>query len=157
MEIVYVFYNDWTVTQVTQLRSRGVDVESGYGRIELVENEKNKPVLEILEKWKVQKFVGTTYDNKDIAKASLLVYVGVWENGYPMPDNDSGHLKLTYDTSDYCEQCGIGKRQKAPFRIRIQPKWGTKSMFELYWILDEIFVRKEIYESVFKKKRSRLS
>ena len=34
-----------------------------------------------------------------------------------MPDGDGGYLPLTYDLSDYCSSCGIGKKQKDAKRI----------------------------------------
>jgi len=150
MKIEYIIYNDWSEEQKIKLSSYGINVEVGYNRIELVESPENATVLRLLDDWGIQKFVGTTYDKKDFQNCSLLVYVGVWENGYPMPDNNREYINLTYNTDEYCEICGIGKKQKAPFRVKSEPRWGNKSMFELNWIYDEIFVRKDIYESLFK-------
>lgn len=151
MRIIYIIYNDWSIEQKLALQPFDILVEEGYDRIEVEENTKNKEALKLIDSWGLRKAVGTIYDKKDFAKSSLFVYVGVWENGYPMPDNNNGYKELTYDLSNYCTVCGVGKLQKAPFRIRKEPKWGSKMMFELNWVYDEIFVRKELYESVFKK------
>ena len=71
------------------------------------------------------------------------------DNGYPQPEDKFGYREVTYDTKKYCVECGIGAIQKAPFRIKKSPKLGTKKLFELNWINDEIFVNKKTYESVF--------
>src|SRR5437868_14125543 len=67
-----------------------------------------------------------------------------------MPDNDFEYMHITYDNSNYCEKCGIGLLQKEPFRIKEKPKWGNKKMFSLNWVFDELFVRKDFYDSLFK-------
>lgn len=74
-----------------------------------------------------------------------------WHYGYPQPDEDNfGYRQVTYDLSGYCEECGGGKRQKAPFRIKSEPKWGRRSIFQLNWVFDEYFVRPDTYEKIFK-------
>lgn len=94
---------------------------------------------------------GTTYDKKDIKDSSLLVYVATWVNGYPQPEDTDKYLRATYDLEDYCGKCGIGAVQKKPFRVKKETKWGEKKLFDLNWVHDEIFVRDDIYQSVFRE------
>jgi len=51
----------------------------------------------------------------------------------------------------YADRCGIGKRQIAPFRMKAEPKWGTRSAMQLIWIFDEIFVRPTAWEATFRQ------
>lgn len=105
----------------------------------------------MIDKWKLTKFVGTKFDKNDLVNSTLCVYLGTWELGYPQPEKDFGYMSVTYDTSDYCVDCGVGAVQKSPFRIKKQPQWGKKSMFDLNWVIDEIFVNRKIYKDVFEK------
>jgi hypothetical protein len=114
-------------------------------------NAKNGEIVNLLKAWDVEITVGTIFEKEDFSKSSFFVYTGAWENGYPMPDNDGGYKNLTYSLGDYCRNCGIGMAQKGPFRIRKEPNWKSKMMFELTWIYDEIFVKRELYDRVFKK------
>ena len=149
MKITYSAYSDWDEAQRKILNAHGIQTSEGYSRIDVDLTEENQEVINLLDLWRVKKYVGSTYEKRDYDSSQLFVYVGIWENGYPMPDDDMGYLNLTYDIDNYCPECGIGKIQKAPFRIKNKPNWGKKSMFELGWVYDEIFVRIELYESLF--------
>lgn len=93
--------------------------------------------------------VGTIFSEKDRDAAPFLE-LGAWAHGYPMPDLDFGYLEATYDLSDYCEKCGIGARQVAPFRMKREPKWGKKHIMSLEWVYDELFVPPEVWEHTFR-------
>jgi hypothetical protein len=99
-------------------------------------NAKNREIMNLLKAWDVEITVGTIFEKEDFSKSSFFVYTGAWENGYPMPDNDGGYKNLTYSLGDYCRNCGIGMAQKGPFRIRKEPNWKSKMMFELTLIYD---------------------
>lgn len=150
MKIIYIIHNDWKKDQVKILASFGINVEVGFNRIDVEDGPLYEKIEDYLNDWEVEKSVGTLYDKTDIKKSDLLVYVSVWPNGYPQPENVPGYINLTYNTDNYCKDCGIGAVQKEPFRIKKEPKWGEKKIFELNWVFDEVFVRKDIYESVFK-------
>jgi hypothetical protein len=130
----------------------GFSVEREYSSINIEENESTKPLIALFDKWGAQKFVGTEYEKSDYEKSSLFVLVGFWENGYPQPEDPEKFMKLTYDLSDYCDECGVGAVQNSEFRIKKEPVWKSKMIFELQWVYDEFFVRKDIYESFFQKK-----
>lgn len=150
MKIIHVIYNQWTKKQATVLLSHGIKVKEGYDRIDIEEGELYFLLKPYFTKWAVSESFGTVYSLNDIKESKLLVYVATWVNGYPQPEDIQDYLKLTYDLTDYCNVCGIGAKQNAPFRIKRQPQWGNKKLFELNWVFDEIFAHKDIYENVFK-------
>jgi len=56
-----------------------------------------------------------------------------------MPEDSYVHT--TYGTSYYCDRCGIGGKQRTPFRFRAEPKPTPQSLLQLNWVFDELFVR----------------
>lgn len=95
--------------------------------------------------------VGTRFSKDDLERSDLLQMNPGWMSGYPMPDMDFGYEQMTYDLADHCSHCGIGRLQKAPFRMRGEPKWGKYHVLMLNWVFDEYFVRAEVWERVFRK------
>ena len=83
-------------------------------------------------------------------KADFLRLFYAWENGYPLPDDDFGYLHMTYNLPEFCKKCDIGKQQKAPFRMKSEPKWGRRHIMKFFWVEDEFFVRPEVWHDVFK-------
>lgn len=79
-------------------------------------------------------------------------YLGILASsyrGYPEPSNVMGFLKATYDLTEYCARCGIGRRQVRPFRMKKAPKLHN-SLLQLNWVFDEFFVSPEVWVGVFK-------
>src|SRR5262249_6290335 len=75
-----------------------------------------------------------------------------WHHGYPQPDEDNlGYLGATYDLTGWCDQCGIGKKQKGPFQMNAEPKWGLHGILRLIWVYDEIFVTPHAWADVFRR------
>ena len=113
--------------------------------------EKFFDVKPYLDKWRVSDTVVSVFSDEELNNTHRLVINGIWANGYPMPDGDNGYKKTTYDDSEYCKACGIYLKQKEPFRLKKAPNWsGNKKMFSLNWVFDELFVRKDFYESLFR-------
>jgi len=95
--------------------------------------------------------VSTKFSASEISEARWLELQADWHHGYPQPNElDFGYRAATYDLTNYCEQCGIGLKQKAPFQMKNEPKWGRNSILQLNWVFDEYFVRPEIWTTVFK-------
>lgn len=92
--------------------------------------------------------VSTQFDPSEIARAEWADLTPDWHNGYPHPKD--GYETTTYDCTDYCEQCGIGAVQRTPFRLRGEPKWGRRSIFQLNWVFDEYFVKPTLWEMILK-------
>jgi hypothetical protein len=106
-------------------------------------------VKSIIEKWQTGDFVTTKFSAREIDEAEYD-WIGAWHHGYPMPDDDFGYLEATYDLTGFCGECGIGKVQKAPFRMKNEPKWGRRHILQLNWVFDEYFVLPEVWEAVFR-------
>jgi hypothetical protein len=151
MKIIYIVYNDWSRKQRDILAEFGINAASGYSRIEVEETSNNEKLLKMIDEWKLSKSVGTSFDANDLRKSNIFLFEGSWPNGYPQPEDNFGYMDVTYDTSKYCRTCGIGAYQNASFQIKQEPKWGKRKMFELNWVLDEIFVRKDLYVELFEK------
>jgi hypothetical protein len=95
--------------------------------------------------------VSTKFSKEETDRAAWLTLVPDWHHGYPQPDEDAfGYRDATYDLRDWCERCGIGLKQKAPFQMKGEPKWGRRGILQLNWVFDEFFVLPEVWTSVFK-------
>ncbi len=104
----------------------------------------------LFERWKVSDFLTTEFTKEEVEAARWLNLVPDWHHGYPQPDEDFGYRRATYDLTDGCDACGIGMKQKAPFQMKGEPKWGRRAILQLNWVFDEYFVTPEIWSSVFK-------
>lgn len=92
---------------------------------------------------------GTTFDEAELDSADHLEFAVDWHNGYPQPESSFGYLRETFDLTDYCEACGIGKVQNAPYRLRGEPRWGTRHLMGINWDFDAVFCRSEVASAVF--------
>ncbi|MBK8238024.1 MAG: hypothetical protein IPK74_21055 [Deltaproteobacteria bacterium] len=91
----------------------------------------------------------TEFTEQEVATAGWLE-IGAWHHGYPQPDEqNNGYLDATYDLSNACSKCLSGRRQKAAFQMKGEPKWGRNDMMQLIWVYDEIFAKPEVWSSVF--------
>jgi hypothetical protein len=150
MKNLHVIYSDFDKSQVKILEKYGIKVETGYDRFDIEENETYIAIKPYLDKWKIFDTVISKFTREEEDGADLLVFLGNWANGYPMPDGDAGYKKTTYNNAAYCEKCGFGLQQKEPFRLKKAPNWGSnKKMFSLNWVYDELFLKKDFYEEVF--------
>ncbi|MEZ5823858.1 MAG: hypothetical protein R3C97_03680 [Geminicoccaceae bacterium] len=59
--------------------------------------------------------------------------------GYPQPEDDP-YLLSTFDYSQGCRTCSVGRRQNAPVRFRKEPKVANKSFTGLNHLFGEIFL-----------------
>jgi hypothetical protein len=71
-------------------------------------------------------------------------------HGYPQPQDVYAYKKATYDLSNACRQCFAGAKQKAPFRMKKSPAWGRRSILQMNWVDDEVFVKPEVYDAIFR-------
>jgi hypothetical protein len=115
------------------------------------ESHPNWPALSALfRKWHVSDLPRTEFAKTEIQAAKWLNLVSDWHHGYPQPNEDVfGYREATYDLSEYCPQCGVGLKQKAPFQMKAEPKWGRNGILQLNWIFDEYFVTPEVWTTVF--------
>lgn len=135
-----------------ELASLGVEVGStGFVSFEVDETHPRWPALRA---WVARRgaldLAYTTFSDDEVAAAPCLELVPDSHHGYPQPDEDSfGYLSATYDLTDYCETCGVGLRQVAPFQMKGEPKWGRRGILQLNWVFDEFFVTPQVWSAVF--------
>ena len=103
----------------------------------------------LFDKWKVSDFLTTEFTKHEMESARWLELVPDWHHGYPQPEQDFGFLGTTYDLADWCAECGIGLKQKAPFQMKGELKWGRRGILQLNWIFDEFFVTPEVWSGIF--------
>lgn len=108
-------------------------------------------VRSLLHRWgHSEGHISTSFTTKEVDSARWLE-IGAWHHGYPQPDeNIFGYRQATYELSDWCEKCGIGMKQKAPFQMKGEPKWGRNAIMQLVWIYGELFVTPDLWNRVFK-------
>lgn len=150
-----------TEAQRRKLQALGVTVPVGvvlpgggdpHVAFDVDEDHPNWDALQrLFREWDAGDFVSTKFSKKEVEAAKWLNLVPDWHHGYPQPDElEFGYLHTTYDLSEWCDACGIGLKQKAPFQMKSEPKWGRRAILQLNWVFDEYFVTPEIWSSVFK-------
>ena len=147
MKIYSYICSNWDKKQVQILRQYNIDVKEGWNGFCIYDLEIYLKLKPLLKKWELFGTVGTDFTKRERLSADYCVLDGWRTFGYPMPDGDMGYLYNTYDTTEMCDDCGVGIVQKDDFRAKRVPKypvWG------FIWIWDEIFVRVDLYEKVFK-------
>lgn len=149
MKIMHQIFRNWSSNEVVALKELGIDVNEGLQSLIVEEDERYWRLKPLLDSWYAPDMVGTRFSDQDFENASFLMALPDWQTGYPQPESGFGYLRLTYDLKQYCPNCGAGAHQNAPFRLKKEPKWGKKKLFMLYWVYDEIFVKKDVYERVF--------
>jgi len=135
-----------------ELADVGVEVGSaGFVSFEVDETNPRWPELRAwIDGRSASDVVTTTFSRGEVAAAPWLELVPDWHHGYPQPDEDSfGYLSATYDLTEYCETCGVGLRQVAPFQMKGEPKWGRRGILQLNWVFDEFFVTPDVWSAVF--------
>lgn len=138
-----------------ELLAIGFDVaDNGFVAIEIDEGAERWPAVKA---WAARRepfdLLMTKFTKKELADAAWLEWGADWHHGYPQPGEDVfGYRQATYDLSDWCEVCGIGMVQKAPFQMKGEPKWGNKGILQLNWVFGEYFVTPDVWTSVFKSR-----
>jgi hypothetical protein len=149
-----------TATQRRELEALDVKLPSGVAlpgggdpvlAFDVDENHPNWLRLSALFRgWRASDMVRTEFTKNELDSASWLE-LGAWHHGYPQPDEDVfGYRQATYDLTDWCGACGIGKKQKAPFQMKGEPKWGRNALLQLVWVYDELFVTPAAWTRAFK-------
>lgn len=97
---------------------------------------------ERLQQFEIKPQIGTVYEEEDLTKANWF-YIAAAGYQYPQPENEFGYRRATFNLNNFCENCGIGKHQNAPFRLKTMPKQYNSQFWGLHWEHDAIFVRNE--------------
>jgi len=125
-------------------------LQTAISVLNITEDQPNWPKVERLV---AEHDVGThlvtlLYTKREIDAAEWLWMAALGNHGYPQPEDDFGYIEATYDISGFCDVCGIGLVQKAPFRLRAEPKASHSQFVQLNWVLDELFVRSAAREGL---------
>ncbi|HVJ14456.1 MAG TPA: hypothetical protein VM686_03405 [Polyangiaceae bacterium] len=143
-----------------QLEALGVKVPAGitlpgerepFVAFDLEEGHPHWGELEkVLRRWDAFGVVRTEFSKAEVERARWLALEPRWHHGYPQPKEDEfGFRDVTYDLKDYCEECGIGWKQKAPFQMKGEPTWGRNGILQLNWVFDEYFATPEVWRAAF--------
>lgn len=148
MKVLHNVGHRWKADQVDALADRGITVvEDKFSWISL-SAEQFELLRSVLQVHNAMYAVGADFERSDIFNARWLALTGLSEFGYPQPEDTFDFVDMVYDSSHSCKTCGVvSARQKNPFRIK-SDKTKLKA-FELEWVFDEIFVKKELHEELF--------
>lgn len=149
-----------TATQRHTLEELGVKLPAGVAlpgggdpllAFDVDESHRNwRSLAALFQGWRASDVVRTEFTKREY-HAAYWLEIGAWHHGYPQPDEDVfGYRQATYDLTNWCESCGIGKKQKAPFQMKGEPKWGRNAIMQLIWIYDELFVTPDAWRRIFK-------
>lgn len=132
----------------------GVDAPDeglGLATVEVAEDDERWPrVRAWASKASVLDVVSTSFSKDEQLTASWSNLTPTWHRGYPQPEQDFEYLRVTYDLAASCSKCGVGVKQKAPFRMKGEPRWGRNSILQLNWVFGEFFVTPALWSRVFK-------
>lgn len=104
---------------------------------------------QLAARYKSIETVSTRFSREECDAARYLGMVANSHRGFPEPMAGKGYLAATFDLSDFCAHCGVGRRQSHPFRVKSTPKLHN-SILQLNWVFDEFFVDPKVWEAVFK-------
>lgn len=97
---------------------------------EIEESDPRWPqVAELVREKNAPDFFNTVFTAEEILGAEWVRLIPIFEQGYPQPEE--GWEQITYENE--CPQCGVGYRQKAPFRLAREPRLGKHDFVCLYW------------------------
>ena len=107
---------------------------------EIDEGHENWPAIRAwVARHQASDVIETKFTPDEVATARWLELVPAWQHRYPEPKENFQYRRTTYDDSNYCDACGVGLRQQAPFSIAGEPRWGKNSILQLNWIFDQFF------------------
>jgi hypothetical protein len=73
----------------------------------------------------------TIFTPEEILNAEWVRLIPVFEQGYPQPKETWVENSINYENE--CSKCGVGFRQKTPFRLAKEPCLGKNDFVCLYW------------------------
>ena len=131
------------------LTEAGVESRVGFTTIVMNEDDPRWPAVERLAtRAQAVDIVTTRASADELSRAPWLAMLPAWHQGYPQPEHGGGYLAAVYDLREFCDACGVGARQVAPFRLRGEPAWGARHVLQLHWVYDEYFARPDTWREV---------
>ena len=135
--------------QRNAFRTLGFDLKGTFDSFEIAEDDPRwEQVSALIKQFKVFDTATTKYSDRELRTADVVGVLCSSPRGYPEPSGDFGYLLRTFDLTEYCDLCGIGGRQVAPFRLKKVPKLRN-SVLQLNWVFDELFVDRSVWRRIF--------
>lgn len=155
MKIVHRISENMNAADCQALGRLGISIGEGINGLVTFEVSEDHEHWPAIAAWTKQRqafdYVSTKFSKQEVAQAEWLVLWPSSHHGYPQPDEDNnGYLQATYDLKDYCEICGTGLKQKDPFQMKGEPKWGRNGILQMNWVFDQFFVTPEVWAAAFK-------
>ena len=104
-----------------------------------------------IDKFDIEPQTVTIYEKTDIKAAEWFI-ASTRQYQYPQPEDNFDYRKATFNLDNYCQLCGIGKIQNAPFRLKTEPKQHNNQFWGLHWEYSAVFVRQETKNILEKEK-----
>jgi hypothetical protein len=152
MRIIHRISVASSTTIQADLAAAGIEVPAaGMATFEIDQTDPAWPtVAEWAARHQPLDLVRTEFAPAEIDAAGWLELQPGWHHGYPQPkENSFGFRAATYDLADFCQECGVGLAQRAPFQMKAEPPWGGRGMLQLNWVFDEYFTTPAVWETVF--------
>lgn len=124
---------------------------SQYFDLFVFDDDARWPILRDLAKEHfVRVYHSPVYIREDITSAQWLLTHATADAGYPQPEKDFAYRSATFDLTNCCPRCSIGKIQDRPLRLTGEPKNKTAHFFSPQWEHQIILVRPEV-QKVFQE------
>jgi hypothetical protein len=133
-----------------ELARLGIHVTPGVVGFDVSESAGTWPAVQVwIRGRRPSDIVRTKFSDDEIAEAHWLAVRADFQQGFPQPRKDDfGYREANYDLTAYCNVCGVGLRQKAPFQMKGEPNWGRRGILQLNWVYDEYFVKPGVWATV---------
>lgn len=96
-------------------------------------------IEEYLKAHEMYAYAQMIFTKEELSAAPWLHVRSNWHFGYPQPEDGFAYQTITYTSRHYCDKCGSGLEQVAPFRMKSKPKWGRRHFLSMNWVFDELF------------------
>ena len=87
----------------------------------------------------------TVFTAQEILDAEWVRLVPNFLRDYPQPEEGMAWTHITYENE--CPRCGVGYRQKAPFRLAKEPRLGKHDFWTFFWVY-EVFCTPRVIEAL---------
>lgn len=131
-------------------RELGFEVLPGHNVVVVAESDRRWPLVADLRlRCEAGDLIYTEFSVNELDRAALLQMRCTWTHQYPQPEEDDAYQRRTYSRDGTCFVCGVHGEQVAPFRLRGEPRWGSKEALQINWLFDEFFVKPQVWQAVF--------
>ena len=151
MKKIHVINERWEPKEIAYFKQLGIQVREGRTAISSIRIEDDCIYDTIIQRYKRKydgfvEFLFYEYTKEEILSAPYCLLGGTLHRaGYPRPLNS--YMSKTFDMSNACPSCHLGRKQNRPFRVSKLAKSGFWQFFA--WEPGVYFVSDEVYESVF--------